>query len=148
MRRDQVASGKRSAGSFLPAVARQAEWRRAMWMRFAAINGFVAVTIGMAAGQPSLDPVIAEHMRVGAQMAFMHTMATFACSTFIQVGARRARAAPVFFLAGCAFFSGPHYLAAAGVHHALLLAPFGGASFLAGWAIIAWAAAEIDLPKS
>jgi uncharacterized membrane protein YgdD (TMEM256/DUF423 family) len=76
---------------------------------------------------------------------FMHTMATFACATFMQVGARRARFAPAFFLSGVLLFSGSLYALAFGAPRWVgIVTPFGGLSFLAGWAILVWAARGVD----
>jgi uncharacterized membrane protein YgdD (TMEM256/DUF423 family) len=75
----------------------------------------------------------------------MHTMATFACATFMQVGSRRARFAPAFFLSGVVLFSGSLYALAAGAPRWVgAVTPLGGLSFLIGWLVLAWAARGVD----
>jgi len=81
----------------------------------------------------------------------------FACS---RTGdSRPAKAAGAFFVAGTLLFCGALYThALAGLAQAARFAPFGGASFIAGWACLAWAAlgagrtprsrtADIRLPR-
>ena len=72
-------------------------------------------------------------------------MATFACATFMQVGARRARFAPAFFLSGVALFSGSLYALALGADRWVgLITPFGGVLFLIGWGVLACSASGVD----
>jgi uncharacterized membrane protein YgdD (TMEM256/DUF423 family) len=114
-------------------------------MTLAAVSGFAAVAVGAFAAHGVSDPRAQELLRTGAMYGFMHTMATFACATFMQVGARRARFAPAFFLSGVLLFSGSLYALAAGAPRIVgVVTPFGGLSFLIGWAILAWAARGVD----
>jgi uncharacterized membrane protein YgdD (TMEM256/DUF423 family) len=114
-------------------------------MTLAAVGGFVAVAIGAFAAHGVDDPRAQELLRTGATYGFMHTMATFACATFMQVGARRARFAPGFFLSGVLLFSGSLYALAFGAPRWIgIVTPFGGLCFLAGWAVLAWAARGVD----
>lgn len=71
----------------------------------------------------------------------------FACA---RTDARTARAAGVLFVAGTLLFCGALYLhSLAGLRQAARLAPFGGASFIAGWACLAWAALHVGrTPRS
>jgi uncharacterized membrane protein YgdD (TMEM256/DUF423 family) len=121
-------------------------WSRRNWMTLAALGGFVAVAVGaFAAHGMADDPRAQELLRTGAMYGFMHTMATFASATFMQVGARRARFAPAFFLIGVVLFSGSLYALAFGAPRWVgAITPFGGLSFLAGWAVLAWAARGVD----
>ncbi|HET6969780.1 MAG TPA: DUF423 domain-containing protein [Phenylobacterium sp.] len=120
-------------------------WTRRNWMTLAAAGGFVAVAVGAFAAHGVRDPRAQELLRTGATYGFMHTMATLACATFMQVGARRARFAPAFFLSGVVLFSGSLYALAAGAPRWVgAITPFGGLSFLAGWSILAWAARGVD----
>src|SRR5687767_12597133 len=89
-------------------------WTRRTWMRLAAIGGFIAVATGAFAAHQVTDPGVKELVKTAATYGFMHTMATFACATFMQIGARRARFAPAFFLSGVVLFSGSLYALAAG----------------------------------
>ena len=120
-------------------------WRRRLWMTLGAASGFVSVAAGAFAAHGLADPRAQELVRTGATYEFMHAMATFACATFMQVGAARARFAPAFFLSGTVLFSGSLYGLALGAPRlAGLVTPFGGLLFLAGWAVLAWAARGVD----
>ena len=120
-------------------------WTRRNWMTLAAVSGFLSVAIGAFAAHGLTDPRAQEWMRTGATYGFMHAMATLACATFIQVGARRARHAPAFFLSGVVLFSGSLYAMALGAPRWLgAVTPVGGLLFLIGWAVLAWAARGVD----
>ncbi|WP_309605270.1 DUF423 domain-containing protein [Phenylobacterium sp.] len=120
-------------------------WTRRSWMTLAALGGFLAVAIGAFAAHGVTDPKAAEWLKTGSMYGFMHAMATFACATFMQIGARRARFAPAFFLSGVLLFSGSLYAMALGAPRWLgAVTPIGGLCFLVGWAILAWAARGVD----
>lgn len=120
-------------------------WTRSLWMRMAAVSGLMAVAVGAFAAHGIDDPKAAEWLRTGAQYQFMHAMATFACATFMNIGALRARLAPAFFLAGAVIFSGSLYAMAMGAPRFLgAVTPIGGVLFLIGWGILAWSAGTID----
>ncbi len=120
-------------------------WTRRTWMTLAAIGGFVAVAVGAFATHGASDPKAAEWLRTGAHYGFMHTMATFACATFMNIGARRARLAPAFFLSGTVVFSGSLYAMALGAPRWFgAITPIGGLLFLTGWLVLAWSALTID----
>ena len=113
-------------------------------MTLAAISGFVSVAAGAFAAHGLTDRA-SEVMRTGATYEFMHAMASFACATFMQVGAKRARFAPAFFLSGTVLFSGSLYALALGAPRWTgIVTPLGGVLFLAGWAVLAWAAQTVD----
>ena len=114
-------------------------------MALAAVSGFLSVAIGAFAAHGITDAKAADWLRTGAQYGFMHTLATFACATFMTIGARRARLAPAFFISGVVLFSGSLYAMALGGPRWLgAITPLGGLCFLAGWAILAWAALDVD----
>ena len=120
-------------------------WTRRNWMTLAAINGFIAVAVGAFAAHGVADPQAKDLLKTGSSYGFMHTMATLACATFIQVGARRARFAPAFFLGGVVLFSGSLYALALGAPRWIgAITPIGGLAFLTGWAVLAWAARGVD----
>jgi uncharacterized membrane protein YgdD (TMEM256/DUF423 family) len=120
-------------------------WTRRNWMTLAAVGGFVAVAVGAFAAHGVSDPQAKELLRTGSTYGFMHTMATFACATFMQVGARRARFAPALFLSGVVLFSGSLYALALGAPRIVgAITPIGGLLFLAGWGVLAWAARGVD----
>lgn len=114
-------------------------------MTMAAIGGFIAVAVGAFAEHALTDPQAKAWMDTGATYGFMHTMATFACATFINIGGNRARFAPAFFLSGVVIFTGSLYAMALGAPRWLgAITPIGGVCFLIGWAILVWAAWDID----
>lgn len=119
-------------------------WTQRHWLTLAAIGGFLAVAVGAFAAHGVRDPDAKELLRTGSTYAFMHSLAVYACAAAIQAGAPRARFAPGFFLAGVALFSGSLFALAAGAPRWIgAVTPIGGLSFLAGWAILAWAARDI-----
>ena len=120
-------------------------WTRRTWMTLAATSGFLAVAIGAFAAHAVSDPVAKDWLKTGASYQFMHTMATFACATLMNIGAKRARFAPAFFLGGTVLFSGSLYAMALGAPRWFgAITPLGGLCFLTGWAILAWAARDVD----
>jgi uncharacterized membrane protein YgdD (TMEM256/DUF423 family) len=109
------------------------------------VSGFIAVAAGAFGAHGLHDPVVRNWVRTGSTYGFMHTMATIACATFIRVGAHRARHAPAFFLSGVAFFSGSLYAMALGGPRWLgAITPIGGVLFLIGWAVLGWAALDVE----
>jgi uncharacterized membrane protein YgdD (TMEM256/DUF423 family) len=120
-------------------------WTRRNWMTLAAVSGFLAVAVGAFAAHGVQDPKAQEWLRTGSMYGFMHTMATLACATFMNVGARRARLAPAFFLLGVLLFSGSLYAMAMGAPRWLgMVTPIGGLCFLVGWGILIVAARGVD----
>lgn len=120
-------------------------WSRRAWMTLGAIGGFIAVAVGAFAAHGVTDPRAQELLRTGSLYGFMHVMATFACAIFMQIGARRARFAPAFFLSGFLLFSGSLYAIAFGAPRWVgVVTPIGGLCFLVGWAVLAWAARGVD----
>jgi uncharacterized membrane protein YgdD (TMEM256/DUF423 family) len=118
-------------------------------MTIAAISGFIAVVAGAFAAHGIADPQAKDWLKTGASYQFMHSMTTFACATFMQIGAKRARHAPVFFLSGIVLFSGSLYAMALGAPRWLgAVTPVGGVLFLIGWGVLVWAARTVDPPAS
>jgi len=114
-------------------------------MRLGALNGLTALAILLAAHHPVFRPGSAELVHLGAQVQFMHGMATIACATFMNIGAKGARFAPAFFLSGVVLFCLPLYGEAAGwIGVQLFPQRLGIAAFAAGWLVVAWAAKDID----
>lgn len=106
---------------------------------FGALSGFAAVAIGAFASHALQDPQAKAWAATGFHYHIMHTMAAFASLSFRNWGASRARFAPPFFFAGIFLFSGSLYAMALGAPRSLgIIVPFGGVSFLTGWAILAW----------
>jgi uncharacterized membrane protein YgdD (TMEM256/DUF423 family) len=122
-----------------------AMWTRELWMRLAAISGFLSVAVGAFAAHGVTDPKAAEWLRLGAQYELVHALATMACALFMILGAARARFAAAFFLSGSVIFCGSLYAMALGAPRILgAVTPVGGMLFLIGWAVLAWSADGID----
>ncbi|MEO8926443.1 MAG: DUF423 domain-containing protein [Caulobacteraceae bacterium] len=120
-------------------------WDRRAWMMLAATSGLISVLAGAFAAHGAADPVAKELLKTGASYQFMHALATVACAVFIDAGAHRARLAPGFFLGGTVLFSGSLYALAFGAPGWVGAAtPLGGVMFLLGWAVLVWAAGDID----
>jgi uncharacterized membrane protein YgdD (TMEM256/DUF423 family) len=120
-------------------------WTRRNWMTLAAVGGFISVAVGAMAAHGVHDPKAQEWLRIGSTYGFMHSLATFACAVFVNLGAPRARFAPGFFLSGVLVFSGSLYAMAFGAPRWFgAITPIGGLLFLAGWGVLAWAARDID----
>lgn len=120
-------------------------WKRRTWTTLAAVFGFACVAAGAFAAHGVTDPKAADWLKTGALYGFVHVLATLACAALMQAGARRARLAPAFFLGGVTLFSGTLFAMAAGGPRWLgAVTPLGGLSLLAGWAILAWAARDLD----
>lgn len=114
------------------------------WMMLAALVGFASVATGAFAAHGVSDPVAKDLLKTGSLYGFVHGLATLACATFLQLGARRARFAPPLFLVGVVLFSGSLYALAFGAPRWVgAITPLGGLSFLAGWLTLAWAARQV-----
>ncbi len=127
------------------AAARPAFWKRAVWMRLGALNGLIAVGLILMSENTVISVTYAASLRHGAQIQFMHGMATLACATFMNVGALGARRAPAFFLVGILLYCVPVY-AEAGVilEWIAVMKPLGIGAFAIGWFIMAASAQDID----
>jgi uncharacterized membrane protein YgdD (TMEM256/DUF423 family) len=120
-------------------------WTRRNWLTLAALGGFLSVAVGAFAAHGVDDPRAAELLKTGSQYAFMHSLATVVAVVFMQLGARRARFAPGFFLVGIVLFSGSLYALAFGAARLVgAITPIGGLCFLIGWGVLAWSARVID----
>jgi uncharacterized membrane protein YgdD (TMEM256/DUF423 family) len=117
------------------------------WLVVAAVNGFIAVAAGAFGAhglQGRLDPHSMEIFSKAAQYQMVHALAM----GLAAIAGRRSHSsaaglASLFFLVGIILFSGSLYaLALTGEHTIGFVTPFGGLSFLLGWAALAWAAAK------
>ena len=119
------------------------------WMSLAAVGGFLAVAFGAFAAHGIADPKAQAWMHTGATYAFMHTLAVFAAAFVVSQGGSHARFAPPLFLAGTVIFSGSLFAIALGAPRWFgAITPIGGTLFLAGWAVLAWAALQINKPQA
>ena len=114
---------------------------RGLWLRLAALSGFLSVAAGAFAAHGVADPLAKEWLRTGASYEAIHALATLLCLALFPAGLARGRIAPPLFLAGSALFCGSLYAMALGAPHWFgAVTPLGGLLFLAGWASLAWAA--------
>jgi uncharacterized membrane protein YgdD (TMEM256/DUF423 family) len=114
-------------------------------LAIAAALGFLSVAAGAFAAHGMSEARAQELLRTGSLYGFVHVLAVFACALLIQMGAERARLAAPFFLAGVVIFSGSLYAMAFGAPRWLgAVTPIGGLAFLAGWAVLGWAALGIS----
>lgn len=116
-----------------------------IWLLIAAINGFLAVAAGAFGAHALAGRLDAHALSVFETAARYHMYHALAIG--LSALATRGKAAPaghaasIFFLAGIVLFSGSLYvLALTGVRGFAIVTPFGGLSFLVGWAALAWAA--------
>jgi uncharacterized membrane protein YgdD (TMEM256/DUF423 family) len=117
-------------------------WTVRVWATLAALSGLIAVAAGAFAAHGVTDPTARELLRTGSTYEFMHALAGLACAGLAATAAPRARFAPAWFLAGTLLFSGSLYALAFGAPRVVgIVTPFGGVAFMAGWAVLAWAAA-------
>jgi len=112
------------------------------WLLVAAINGFLAVAFGAFATHGlsgKIDAHALEVFETGARYHMYHALA-IGLAALVQRNAA-ANAAAWFFLSGIVLFSGSLYLLSiTGIRMLGFVTPFGGLSFLIGWALLAWAA--------
>jgi uncharacterized membrane protein YgdD (TMEM256/DUF423 family) len=120
-------------------------WSRPLWLRLAALSGFVSVAAGAFAAHGVTDPMAKELLHTGSTYEAIHALATLACAVFVGRAAARAGLAAALFLGGSVLFCGSLYALAAGAPRIVgAITPLGGLAFLAGWAVLAWAAGAED----
>jgi uncharacterized membrane protein YgdD (TMEM256/DUF423 family) len=138
-------SQEQSQQNAFTVVARPAFWKRAVWMRLGALNGLIALGIILLSENSAILAMSSVSLRHGAQIQFMHGMATLACATFMNIGAIGARRAPAFFLFGILLYCVPTYaVAVASLEWVAVLKPLGVGAFAIGWLIMASSARDID----
>lgn len=114
----------------------------------AAINGFVAVSLGAFAAhglKSMLGPDLLATFQTGVQYHMYHALAMLAVGILVTQFPAQAglRVAGYLFLAGILIFSGSLYvLALSGIRWLGAITPIGGVAFLAGWATLAWTMAR------
>lgn len=119
-------------------------WTRRTWMTLAALSAMSATAIAAAAVLLSPPGRAADLLKAGASIQFMHSMATLACATVVQIGGVRARHAPAFFLTAVVLLSGSIYAMAFGVQAAWVGALAGGLSAAAGWILLISGTGSVD----
>lgn len=114
-------------------------WTRSLWMRLAAFSVLGAAMVLLAAPTDALE------LRQAAQIQFMHAMGTFACATFMNIGAHHAKHAPLCFITGSALHCGPAYVEhAGGTAPAPAIAILGAVILVCGWLVLIAAAGSVD----
>jgi uncharacterized membrane protein YgdD (TMEM256/DUF423 family) len=117
-----------------------------IWLFVAAVNGLLAVAFGAFAAhglQARVDAHALSAFETGARYHMYHALAIGLVAIVPRTTSLREWAAG-FFLAGIVLFSGSLYLLAlTGFRPLGFVTPFGGLSFLLGWAALAWAATKI-----
>ncbi len=116
-----------------------------VWLLLAAINGFLAVAAGAFGAhglQGKLDTAALHVFETAARYHMYHALAMGLAAVLSRpprlAGAASAAA---LFLAGIVLFSGSLYvLALTGQRWLGMVTPAGGAAFLAGWAMLGYAA--------
>jgi uncharacterized membrane protein YgdD (TMEM256/DUF423 family) len=122
----------------------------ALWVRIAAVNGFLVVALG-AFGAHSLRDLLSEAAVKTYQTAVLyhaiHALTIFACAVLLfYAQPSRVHLAAWLFLAGIVLFCGSLYLlAATGIRWFGAVTPFGGIAFLAGWALLVF---SVPYPSS
>ena len=115
------------------------------FLMLAGISGFLGVALG-AFGAHGLRERLAPEMlavfEVGVRYQMYHALALLGVALAIERWPAAAlQTAGWCFVAGTLIFSGSLYvLTLTGVKWLGAITPFGGLAFLAGWALLAWAA--------
>ena len=109
-----------------------------------ALLAFLAVALGAFGAHAlrgRLDPAMLAVFETGVRYHFLHALALlFVGRHAAEPAHAAARRAGMLFVAGIAIFSGSLYvLALSGLPAWGAVTPVGGACFLAGWLVLAWA---------
>jgi len=135
--RQQAATEERHRGHYPVA------WSRMLWMRLAVLLVLGGIAILLT------SPAKADELCQSAQIQVIHGMAIFACTTFMNVGAKKAKYAPVFFIPGIILFCGPTYLVhVTNIRLPAAIGTTGAIMLVAGWLILLSASGSIDRPCS
>ncbi len=116
-----------------------------LFLTVAALNGFIAVTLGAFAAhslKASLSADMLNTFQTGVQYHMYHALALFGVGVLtLQFPFNGLlRTSGYLFLAGIIVFSGSLYaLSLTGVRWLGAITPVGGVMFLAGWALLALA---------
>ena len=116
-----------------------------LFLTIAALNGFIAVTLGAFAAhglKASLSADMLNTFQTGVQYHMYHALALFGVGVLtLQFPFNgMLRASGFLFLAGIILFSGSLYaLSLSGIRWLGAITPIGGVMFLAGWALLALA---------
>jgi uncharacterized membrane protein YgdD (TMEM256/DUF423 family) len=119
-----------------------------LFFLFAGLSGFISVAMG-AFGAHGLRGKVAENLfhafETGVAYQISHTLALFGVCILMQMWGMKLslQLAAYAFMLGIILFSGSLYgLALTGMKWLGPVTPIGGLAFLAGWALLTWAAWE------
>lgn len=116
----------------------------ALFVRLAALSGFLAVAFGAFAAHGAQDARAVELLHTGSLYQLTHALAVFGWLAVRKAGGKTGLTTPALFLVGTVLFSGSLYALAFGAPRILgMVTPFGGLCFLAGWLLLAWRAGTI-----
>lgn len=112
-----------------------------VFLASAAISGFLVVALGAFAAHGLKHRVTPEALAIwqtGVQYQMYHTLALLAVALLYQTQSSKAlKLSGLAFILGSFLFSGSLYALALGAPSILgLITPFGGLSFLVGWAAL------------
>ena len=119
-----------------------------LWLILGAVNGFLSVALGAFAAHRLAGKVGEKELaafETGARYHMYHALALLAVAWLAQhASTSLTQAAGWAFVAGMILFSGSlYYLGLTGSRALVLVTPVGGLAFLAGWALLAAAAAGL-----
>ena len=115
------------------------------WLTFAAVLGFLCVAAGAFAAHGLSDPEAQGWLRTGTTYGLAHVVASLGALLLARGAAPQARLAAPLFLFGVLIFTGSLAAMALGGPRWLgAVTPLGGLLFLTGWAVLGWAARQLD----
>lgn len=111
-----------------------------MWIRVAATLGFLAVALGAFGAHALRSRVTAAELGVwqtGVLYHALHAVALLALALYADAAGREIKWPALAFTAGVVLFAGSLYLMVlTGARKLGMITPFGGLSFLVGWALV------------
>ncbi len=112
-----------------------------LFLSFAALSGFLSVSLGAFAAhglKHQISPEALTIWQTGVQYQMYHALALLVVALLYQTHTSKAlKLSGLAFILGSFLFSGSLYALALGAPSILgLITPFGGLSFLVGWAAL------------
>ena len=119
-----------------------------LFLMLAAINGFLAVSLGAFAAhglKDRLSPELMNTFQTGVQYHMYHALALFGIGllSISYPASVQLKVSGYLFMLGIVLFSGSLYvLSISGIRWLGAITPLGGLCFLAAWASLCWFAAS------
>lgn len=111
-----------------------------MWVKVAAVLGFLAVALGAFGAHALRGKISDAYLNVwqtGVLYHALHAVALLALALYGRAARQKVGLPAALFVAGIVLFAGSLYaMALTGVTKLGMVTPFGGLSFLAGWAAV------------